>query len=131
MATFASCTIVFWFSNVAVWMIARRLQQPNHVRIPYPAVAELPSGRTFMPRPKSTKSNRTSSPPRLALRIGSLNVDMIMPSGFSEARMEAVHRAALLCPVKNTLKESTVIDVRLQASAVAQLETAHSCSAGI
>ena len=48
------------------------------------------------------------------LRIGSLNVDIILPPGFPEARMKAVRHAALQCPVKNTLKDSTVVDLKIR-----------------
>lgn len=65
------------------------------------------------------------------LRIGSLTVDIILPPDFPEARMEAVQRAAQQCPVKNTLKEGTIIDVKLRTSAAGKLETADNCAAGI
>jgi putative redox protein len=50
------------------------------------------------------------------LRIGSLAVDITMPPGFPEDRKDAVKRAAQQCTVKNTLKESTVVDVEVWTS---------------
>lgn len=47
------------------------------------------------------------------LRIGSLTVDIALPAGFPQDRIEAVKRAAEQCTVKNTLKESTVVDVEV------------------
>lgn len=47
------------------------------------------------------------------LRIGSITVDIEMPPGFPEDRIAAVKRAADQCTVKNTLKESTSVDVEV------------------
>jgi putative redox protein len=47
------------------------------------------------------------------LRIGSLTVDITLPPGFPENRKEAVKRAAQQCTVKNTLKDSTAVDVEI------------------
>ena len=49
------------------------------------------------------------------LRIGSITVDIMLPQGFPQDRIDAVRRAAEQCPVKNTLKESTVVDVEILA----------------
>jgi uncharacterized OsmC-like protein len=53
------------------------------------------------------------------LRIGSLTVDINLPPGFPEGRIEAVKRAAQQCTVRNTLKESTAIDVEIWTNAAA------------
>jgi uncharacterized OsmC-like protein len=47
------------------------------------------------------------------VRIGSVTVDITMPPGIPDSRKEAVKRAAQHCIVKNTLKESTSIDVEV------------------
>lgn len=47
------------------------------------------------------------------LRIGSVTVDITLPPGFPASRIEAVKRAAQQCIVKNTLKESTAVDVEV------------------
>ncbi len=47
------------------------------------------------------------------LRIGSLTVDIALPPGFPKERIEAVKRAAQQCTVKNTLKDSTTVDVEI------------------
>jgi len=47
------------------------------------------------------------------VRIGALTVDINLPPGFPPERIEAVKRAAQQCPVKNTLKESTSVDVEV------------------
>lgn len=49
------------------------------------------------------------------LRIGSMIVDIALPQGFPDDRIEAVQRAAEQCTVKNTLKESTTVDVEVLA----------------
>jgi uncharacterized OsmC-like protein len=45
------------------------------------------------------------------LRIGSIMADITLPLGFPQDRIDAVRRAAEQCPVKNTLKESTALDM--------------------
>ena len=47
------------------------------------------------------------------LRIGAVTVDITLPPDFPPARVEAVKRVAQQCIVKNTLKESTVVDVEI------------------
>ena len=47
------------------------------------------------------------------LRVGALTVDITMPPGIPDKRKEAVKRAALHCTVKNTLRESTAVDVEI------------------
>ena len=47
------------------------------------------------------------------LRVGSLTVDITLPPDFPENRIEAVKRAAQQCTVKNTLKDSTAVDVEV------------------
>lgn len=47
-------------------------------------------------------------------RIGGLTVDITLPQGFPEDRKAAACRAALQCTVRNTLKESTALDVEIQ-----------------
>ncbi len=47
------------------------------------------------------------------LRVASITADITLPPGFPEDRIEAVKRAAQQCTVKNTLKESTVVDVEI------------------
>jgi len=51
------------------------------------------------------------------LRIGSVTVDITLPPGFPKERIEAAKRAAQQCIVKNTLKESTAVDVEVWISA--------------
>jgi len=50
------------------------------------------------------------------LRIGAFTVDISLPPGFPADRQEAVKRAALQCTVRNTLKDSTVVDVEVLIS---------------
>ncbi len=45
------------------------------------------------------------------LRIGSITADITLPHSFPKDRIDAVKRAAEQCTVKNTLKESTMLDV--------------------
>ena len=45
------------------------------------------------------------------LRVWALTVDISLPANFPDQRKEAVKRAALQCTVRNTLKESTTVDV--------------------
>ena len=52
------------------------------------------------------------------LRIGSITVDITLPLGFPQDRIDAVRRAAQQCTVKNTLKESTAVDVDILFSAI-------------
>jgi uncharacterized OsmC-like protein len=47
------------------------------------------------------------------LRIGSVTADITLPPGFPKNRLEAVNRVAQQCIVKNTLKESTVVDLEI------------------
>ena len=47
------------------------------------------------------------------LRVGSLTVDINLPPGIPAPRKEAVKRAALQCTVRNTLKETTSVDVEI------------------
>jgi putative redox protein len=47
------------------------------------------------------------------LRVGALTVDINLPPGIPEGRKEAIKRAALGCTIRNTLKESTVLDLEL------------------
>lgn len=47
------------------------------------------------------------------LRVGSITVDITLPPGVPESRREAIKRAALQCTVKNTLKESTSVDIEV------------------
>ncbi len=47
------------------------------------------------------------------LRVGSLTIDITMPPGIADKRKDAVKRAALHCTVRNTLKESTAVDVEI------------------
>jgi putative redox protein len=47
------------------------------------------------------------------LRVAALTVDINLPSGFAENRKDAIKRVAQQCTVKNTLKESTAIDVEI------------------
>jgi putative redox protein len=47
------------------------------------------------------------------LRVAALTVDINLPSGFPENRKDAIKRVAQQCTVKNTLKESTAIDVEI------------------
>ena len=47
------------------------------------------------------------------LRIGSMAVDITMPPDFPEDRFESVKRAAQQCTVKNTLKDTTAVDVEV------------------
>jgi putative redox protein len=49
------------------------------------------------------------------LRIGSITVDIELPDNFPRDRIVAVKRAAEQCTVKNTLKESTSVDVEILA----------------
>jgi putative redox protein len=51
------------------------------------------------------------------LRVGALTVDLNLPAGFPESRKGAARRAALQCTVRNTLKEDTMVDLEVQASA--------------
>jgi len=51
------------------------------------------------------------------LRIGSITVDIHLPPGFPENRVDAVKRAAQQCTVKNTLKDSTAVDVEVWPAA--------------
>lgn len=53
------------------------------------------------------------------LRIGSLTVDLALPPDFPEQRIESVKRAAQQCTVKNTLKDSTAIDLKIRKLAPA------------
>lgn len=48
------------------------------------------------------------------LRVASLTVDINLPPGIPDNRIEAIKRAALQCTVKNTLKESTVVDLEVR-----------------
>lgn len=50
------------------------------------------------------------------LRVGALTVDITLPPGIPDNRREAIKRAALQCTVKNSLKESTSIDVEVWPS---------------
>jgi len=47
------------------------------------------------------------------LRIGAVTVDINLPSGIPDGRKEAIKRATLNCVVRNTLKESTTVDVEV------------------
>jgi putative redox protein len=47
------------------------------------------------------------------LRVGALTLDINLPPGLPANRQEAVRRAALGCTVRNTLRESTIVDVEL------------------
>ena len=47
------------------------------------------------------------------LRVGSLTVDINLPSAFPENRKEAVKRAALQCTVKNSLRPDTTVDIEV------------------
>ncbi|MBM4084026.1 MAG: OsmC family protein [Planctomycetes bacterium] len=47
------------------------------------------------------------------LRVGSVTVDITMPPGIPDKRKEAIKRAALHCAVRNTLKETTAVDVEV------------------
>ncbi len=47
------------------------------------------------------------------LRVGSVMVDIRLPAEFPESRVEAAKRAAQQCTVKNTLKETTSVDVEV------------------
>ena len=47
------------------------------------------------------------------LRVGSVTIDITMPPGIPDKRKDAVKRAALHCTVRNTLKESTTVDVEI------------------
>lgn len=49
------------------------------------------------------------------LRVGSIMADITLPPDFPADRIEAVKRAAQQCTVKNTLKESTALDVEAMA----------------
>ena len=49
------------------------------------------------------------------LRIGSLTVDIHLPPGFPVERIPAVKRVVEQCTVKNTLRESTAVDVEVWA----------------
>jgi uncharacterized OsmC-like protein len=51
------------------------------------------------------------------LRVGSVMVDIRLPPDFPESRVEAVKRAAQQCTVKNTLKETTAVDVEVYRGA--------------
>lgn len=53
------------------------------------------------------------------LRVGSIAVDIHLPPGFPEDRIEAVKRAAQQCTVKNTLNEGTAVDVEVWTSTAA------------
>lgn len=53
------------------------------------------------------------------LRIGSITVDIELPDNFPGDRIAAVKRAAEQCTVKNTLKESTSVNVEILAAAKA------------
>jgi uncharacterized OsmC-like protein len=53
------------------------------------------------------------------LRIGSITVDINLPPNVPEDRLEAVKRAAQQCTVKNTLKETTAVDVEIWTNATA------------
>ncbi len=50
------------------------------------------------------------------LRVGSVAVDITLPADFPESRIDAVKRAAQQCTVKNTLKETTSVDVEVYRS---------------
>jgi putative redox protein len=52
------------------------------------------------------------------LRIGSLAVDLALPPGFPGQRIESVKRAAQQCTVKNTLKDSTAVDLKIRTHAL-------------
>ena len=52
------------------------------------------------------------------LRVGSLTVDVTLPPEFPAERIEAIKRAVQQCTVKNTLKESTAVDVEVWKNAV-------------
>ena len=47
------------------------------------------------------------------LRIGALTVDINLPSSIPDGRKEAIKRAALSCTIRNTLKESTAVDLEV------------------
>ena len=47
------------------------------------------------------------------LRIGAVTADINLPSSIPEGRKEAIKRAALGCIIRNTLKESTAVDVEV------------------
>ena len=47
------------------------------------------------------------------LRVAVLTVDINLPVGFPENRKDAIKRVAQQCTVKNSLKESTAIDVEV------------------
>jgi len=47
------------------------------------------------------------------LRVGSLTVDITLPADFPDNRIEAIKRTVQQCTVKNTFKESTVVDVEV------------------
>jgi putative redox protein len=53
------------------------------------------------------------------LRIGSLAADITPPPGFPEDRKDAIKRPVEQCTVKNTLKESTAVDVEIWTSPAA------------
>ena len=48
------------------------------------------------------------------LRVGAVTVDVNLPPGIPENRLEAIKRAVLQCTVRNTLKESTAVDMEIQ-----------------
>jgi putative redox protein len=52
------------------------------------------------------------------LRVGALTVDIILPPGVPDNRREAIKRAARQCTVKNSLKESTTIDIEVMAQPI-------------
>jgi len=52
------------------------------------------------------------------LRVGALTVDITLPPGVPDNRHEAIKRAALQCTVKNSLKESTTIDIEVMAQPI-------------
>ena len=47
------------------------------------------------------------------VRVGSMTVDINLPAGIPAPHKEAVKRAALQCTVKNTLRETTLVDVEI------------------
>jgi putative redox protein len=57
-------------------------------------------------------------------RISSVSVELTLPADFPEQRIESVKRAVQQCPVKNTLKDSTIVDLKIQRNAPVMPELA-------